>query len=205
MKASIGLVTVDLSTVTSARKIGHLVNRGREAVPAGRCLVVLWKPRNSWGEQLPVDSLVTNNVLDVASSRSRCEFEFFANGTTRTYSLRRNAFHLTGCLHWLVFRRVGYRAYARRRDTKKSILKASRLPVLHKAFTRDVANNVWHLPTRVAKDLSLRRLEGLLAWSDEGVLAVQQNKVTQHRVRQFTLEESLIGVATKQPYEWGSA
>lgn len=201
MKALIGLVTVDLLAASSARKIEHLVACGMEAVPVGRCLVVIWTPRNSWGEQIPIDSIVTKSVLGVASSRPHGEFEFFANGTTRMYSVQQTEYELAGCLHWLIFRRGGDRAYARRKNASKSLLERSNLPALHKAFTRDVANNVWHLPARSAKDLTLRRLEGLLAWSDESVVTVQQNKIARHRVREFNLKNSLIGVAMKQPYE----
>jgi hypothetical protein len=171
------------------------------SVPPGRCIVFLWKPRVTWGSQIPCDSVVTETVLGGQMHRESKEFEFFGNGTTRGYSKVKSGLRYAGCLHWLIFRRVGPRAYSRRASISDAVQSRSEIPVLHKVFTRDVANNVWHLRWTNAKSHTIRRLQGLLAWSDECLLLVDVQRKTRRPIATVDFTQNLVGVATKEIYE----
>jgi len=197
----IGLVIVDLTSSRSEREVKNLTKSAMVSVPPGRCIVILWKPRVTWGSQIPYDAVIAQAVLGDQLNRESREFEFFGNGSTRGYSKSKSGLRYSGCLHWLIFRRVGPRAYSRCATISDEVRSRSELPVLHKVFTRDVANNVWHLRWRNAKSHTIRRLQGLLAWSDETLLLVEVRRKTRRRIATVDLDQNLVGVATKEFYE----
>ncbi len=201
MSRPIGLVIVDLTSSRSKREVKNLTKSAMVSVPIGRCIVILWKPRVTWGSQFPYDAVVAETVLGDQINREFGEFEFFGNGTTRGYSKAKSGLRYSGCLHWLIFRRVGPRAYSRRATISDEVQLRSELPVLHKVFTRDVANNVWHLRWRNAKSHTFRRLQALLAWSDETLLLVEVGRKIRRPIAKVNLTQNLVGVATKEFYE----
>lgn len=201
MSRPIGLVIVDLTSSRSEREVKNLTKSAMISVPPGRCIAILWKPRVTWGSQIPYDAVVAETVLGDQMTREFGEFEFFGNGSTRGYSKARSGLRYSGCLHWLIFRRVGPRAYSRRVTISNDVRLRSELPVFHKVFTRDVANNVWHLRWRNAKSQTIRRLQGLLAWPDETLVLVEVRKTVRRPIATIDLNQNLVGVATKEFYE----
>ena len=201
MSLPIGLVIVDLTSSRSEREGVRLTKSAMGSVPPGRCIVFLWKPRVTWGGQIPCESVVAETVLGEQVHRESKDFEFFGNGTTRGYSKVKSSLQYAGCLHWLIFRRIGPRAYSRRATISEAVRSRSELPVLHKVFTRDAANNVWHLRWTNAKSHTIRRLQGLLAWSDESLLLVDARRKTHRPIATVDLTQNLVGVATREIYE----
>ena len=72
-------------------------------------------------------------------------------------------------------------------------------------FTRDVANNVWHLNEVNLMERLVARFSSLLTWQDEEFVVVSGNKISEINDRKkLTLKEDLVGVPTKVPYFWDS-
>jgi hypothetical protein len=75
--------------------------------------------------------------------------------------------------------------------------------VADKVFTRDVANNVWHLLADNFKERVITRFSTLLTWQDEEFFVVDQSKTTEVKDRKaLILKEDLVGVPNKVAYFW---
>lgn len=82
-------------------------------------------------------------------------------------------------------------------------LKRNTIPVADKVFTRDVANNVWHLLNDDFKERVITRFSTLLTWQDEDFLIVEPSKTIEVKERKaLVLKEDLVGVPNKVPYFW---
>jgi hypothetical protein len=82
-------------------------------------------------------------------------------------------------------------------------LKRNSIPVADKVFTRDVANNVWHLINDNFKDRVAARFSALLTWQDEDFLVHDGSRIRPLLNRKtLTLKEDLVGVPNKVPYFW---
>ena len=79
------------------------------------------------------------------------------------------------------------------------------MPVKDPVFTRDVANNVWHLSEENLIDRLIARFSSLLTWQDEDFVVVSGTKISQVTDRKkLDLKSDLVGVPTKVPYFWDS-
>jgi hypothetical protein len=196
---NIGIVFANLENASWPTEIQSVLAVAIDKVPAGRSAVVLWKSNNVWSEELPIESIVSDFILGPANSRTNVEWEFFGNGITRSY--RSGSKTPESYLNWLVFRRLGPKAYARRTEAPKHAIENSTLKTLDKVFTRDVANNVWHLPSSKSFKKTLDRLQSLLSWSDETALLVDKAGRKKRMWVKGTYSEDLIGKANKVAYE----
>lgn len=203
MKPNIGLVVVNFDIGEPATVVKERLTSAVPLVPAGRCLVVLYVSNSHWSESIPYESIVVRNTVGAPEHRSSAQFEFFANGVTRAYKFEKGTPKFVRTFHWQIVRRLGDRAYTRRLSLNRATLQDNELPVLHKVFTRDVANNVWHLRDSMAHRGTINRLSRLLAWSDERVAVSSASGLIFRKVNDLNLDNDLVGVADRTPYDIG--
>ena len=201
MSREIGVVIIDVPFGELARDAGRRVAESLHHVPQGRCLVAVYETTHDWSVTEPFESVLCRSVLGPPEDRHHAEFEFFANGVSRSYRRNRGQLTLAGNLHWVVFRRLGDRAYRRRESLRQMELRRNELPVGHKVFTRDVANNVWHLNAQTARGTTMNRLCCLLAWRDERALIVKNSGNRSIAINAMDLDRDLVGVAHRIPYD----
>jgi len=186
----------------SIDQIQSQIKKSAALVTEGRYLITVFNVVNNWEKRIPIESLTVAATLGMVEARSS-DWEFFGNGAIRCY--KSSNLRLTKTLHWNVVRRVGYKPYSRRPDVSKSMLIKNTIPVSDKAFTRDVANNVWHLKDEDLVARLTARFAALLSWNDESFVVVNGSKTTRIEERtKLDLENDLIGVPTKIPYLWNS-
>jgi hypothetical protein len=196
----VGIVFVDLAHVRSKKLVDLVLRKAMPYVPPGRSLVVVWKTVDVWRKEFPFESVVSDFVLRTAKEREFNEWVFFGNGITRSY--KAGAKSPDCSWNWLIFRRLGDKAYVRRKDSKKHTIRENTLSTLDKVFTRDIANNVWHLPSSRAQKRTLDRLQSLLSWTDETGLIVSRNGVKRRSATKQNYSDDLIGKAIKTPYQY---
>lgn len=201
MSRGIGVVIIDIPFGELARDAGRRVAESLHHVPQGRCLVAVYETTRDWSATEPYESVICRSALGPPEERQQAEFEFFANGVSRSYRRNRDQLTLSGNLHWIVFRRLGDRAYRRRESLRPTELRRNELPVGHKVFTRDVANNVWHLNAQTARSTTMNRLCCLLAWRDERALIVKKSGKRSRAIIAMDLDSDLVGVAQRTPYD----
>ena len=102
---------------------------------------------------------------------------------------------------FIIFRRKGEKAYKRRLSASKDLLESSKLEALQPAFTRDVANNVWHMRNGRGLNHVIDRLGSLLAWPDERILISDMTTIRARSRKKPVYDKDLIGRPTKYPYE----
>lgn len=203
MANQVGMVFVDLEGCTSRSGVRRLLDNASSRVPEGRHLVAIWKASSAWGKHLPLESIVTDEILGVPADRHDSSWEFFGNGITRAY--RSGSTTPTTEVPWLIFRRTGDKPYIRRKTVPNNVLASSTLRTLDKVFTRDIANNVWHLPLTRARKATIDRLQSLLSWSDESALLVTSRGMQKRLAHDISYDLDLIGRAQKVPYFFQSA
>jgi hypothetical protein len=102
-------------------------------------------------------------------------------------------------------RKSGDKPYKRRGEISIASTKKNTVPVKDPVFTRDVANNVWHLLENNVNQRIIERFSSLLTWQDEDFIFVNGEKITVIKNRnKLDLSVDLVGVPTKIPYEWNS-
>ena len=186
----------------SIDQIQSQIKKSTALVTEGRYLITVFNVVNNWEKRIPIESLTVAATLGMVDARTT-DWEFFGNGAIRCY--KSSNLRLTKTLHWNVVRRVGYKPYSRRPDVSKSMLNKNTIPVSDKAFTRDVANNAWHLKDEDLVGRLTARFAALLSWNDENFVVVNGSKTTYIEERKkLDLETDLIGVPTKIPYLWNS-
>lgn len=186
----------------SIDQLQSLIQQSAELVTEGRYLITIFNVVNNWEKRIPIESLTIAATLGTVDARSS-EWEFFGNGAIRCF--KSSNLCLTKTLHWNVVRRVGYKPYSRRPDLSKTFLNKNTIPVSDKAFTRDVANNVWHLKNEDLVDRLTARFAALLSWNDENFIVINgsKTKIIEGRTK-LDLKSDLIGVPIKIPYLWNS-
>ena len=176
--------------------------RGAKQVTEGRYLITVFGVLEDWEKRIPVESLIISSTLGQIESRSTA-WEFYGNGAIRCY--KSSNLRLTKTLQWNIVRRQGDKPYSRRSEQNKTSLNKNTIPVSDKAFTRDVANNVWHLKDEDLTARLIARFAALLTWHDEKftVITGKSSKVCDERTK-LDLKDDLVGVPTKIPYLWNS-
>lgn len=185
----------------SVREIKKVVQVAAAKVPEGRLLFAIWRLGDDWSESIPVESTFLTTLLGPPKARTDNTWDFYGTGAVRLYTKGRN--RPTSSLMWSAARRVGPKAYSRIRlgSVTPEVMTQSTIPVSHKVFTRDVANNVWHLAARNGTTRVIERLQFLTTWSDEVALVHQSDRFTTRKHKGVTFADDLVPVANKIPYE----
>jgi hypothetical protein len=194
-KSPTGIVFLDLSDCQRG-SVPKLVKSAMKEVPEGRMLVATWKVKPGLSDQVPIEALAARTVLGPPTGRNK-DWRFFANGVTRAYVQGDESPHFY--FYWVIFRKTGPAIYKTERS--QEVLRVSRLDTLNKVFTRDIANNVWHLPAKSAQKRTRERLTALLSWRDEVAVLLTRESRRTARLTKFSTEGDLIGRAEKRLYE----
>jgi hypothetical protein len=169
-------------------------------VPDGRILFVIWKQSDSWAPSVPVESISVSTILGDPTDREESKWDFYGCGTARLYAMRGQ--RPTGTAMWVGFRCKGEKAYLRNKGDKlpANTVLASTIPVSDKVFTRDVANNVWHMSDQGGLDQVVSRLQSLTTWSDEIALVYKDGERRCKEHTTMVLTDALVPVANKVEY-----
>ena len=171
-------------------------------VSDGRYLISVFDAPTNWDSRVPLEALVVSGTLGTIEDRNS-DWEYFGNGAIRCY--KGKSLKLSKTLQWNIIKRIGDKPYKRRNEFSTAKTKQNTVPVKDPVFTRDVANNVWHLNEDNLTDRLIARFSSLLTWNDEDFYIVSEGKVSQVTDRnKLTLKEDLVGVPTKVPYFWDS-
>lgn len=206
----IGLTYVVLPEEHASDDVSSAVCFLKVHTPEGRYGAVAWRIPHVWRATNEVEGALVTGLLGDAQrrteDRSTEEWLLHSNLFVRAYDRAGTAPRST----WQVtlLRRRGMAPYRRpdsdmARPVSPSILTASAIDVRNPAFTRDVANNVWHFEgDRIERKIAAR-LYRLTCWSDEEVLALQSGKAPSTlRLARLGLAMDYIPTAVKQPYGW---
>ena len=199
----VGLVVADLLKMRVVSRMEALVRRAQRDTPPGRVLAVLMPMPKLWNPSIAYEELVHRVVLPVADMRSNSEeWEYFGNLAVRGCRLSEGRRVIEAEVGVALYRRAGEKAYRRRHSLTEDILESSVLPTLHPVFTRDVANNVWHLEGGRLAIPIVERLGALLAWSDETILLLRGRSRQVLTRKALALDSGLVGKPEKVDYEW---
>jgi hypothetical protein len=199
-RTDVGVVFVVIHDEDAVR-IRSMINEATQSVPEGRILFVIWNQTDDWLPTIPIESIAVTSVLGEPDDREKSLWEFYGCGAARMYA-RKEKRPSTAVL-WAGFRRKGPKAYMRIRNNKlpKAVIRDSRIPVSHNVFTRDVANNLWHLSDGEGLNSVISRIQALTTWSDEVALIFEQSSKRRKKYRELRLDEDLVPVANKIEYE----
>ncbi len=138
-------------------------------VTGGRYLISVFDTPTNWESRVPLEALVVSGTLGNIESRNS-EWEYFGNGAIRCY--KGKTLKLTRTLQWSIIKKMGDKPYKRRSEFSIARTKQNTVPVTDPVFTRDVANNVWHLNEENLIDRLIARFSSLLTWQDEDFIVV---------------------------------
>ena len=198
-----GVVFLVLDDDRGARSIQRLIKDAVPRVADGRLLVAIWDEAPGWQARFPTEALLTRAVMGPDATRPRDGWGLFGGGVARTYATGANPGRRpVRTVLWVAFQAPGERALRRRRTADHGIVEASTLPVADPAFTRDVANNIWHLRDDGWLARVLDRLAPLLMWSDERALVLGARGTAKSPYAPLDLVDAVIPVAKKERYAW---
>ena len=180
----------------------NLIRKSAALVSEGRYLITVFELVHDFEIRIPIESLVIEETLGPLDNR-RDEWEFFGNGVVRCYS--HDLKNHIKTFQWVITRRSGLKPYSRKNEMNLQELSKNRIPVGDKTFTRDVANNVWHLRYSDLQESLIKRFSSLLTWQDEEFLFFSGARKKQiHPRKKLDLSEDLVGVPNKVLYAWNS-
>jgi hypothetical protein len=184
----------------SELELRNAINEMSELVSNGGYFFVLTEFGKSFKPGLSIESIVVRELMNTPEKRDD-SWLFFGNGAIRGYSEVNKK--LSSTWQWLILQKSGEKTLSRRKTSTKKVLKEAALPVSHFAFTRDVANNVWHLPEKSIIQNAINRFGALLSWPGDVMLYSQNGKFAKKvEIGQMDLTNDLIGVAQKKIYLW---
>lgn len=184
----------------SPAEVMSAIGTATKLVTEGRYLIAVFEAPQDWESHIPIEAYLINETMGDIHNRTD-EWEFFGNGVIRTYTPK--ALKLGKTYQWTIVRRSGDKPYARRNALSATTLKKNSIPVSDKVFTRDVANNVWHLKSDTFKERVIARFSSLLTWQDEDFVVIEGSKMTEVAARKaLSLKEDLVGVPNKIAYLW---
>lgn len=202
MTHSSALTIINTNSVEAKESVLAQIRKGKELVTVGRYLIVVFEAPNDWASHLPIEGLVISETLRGIHDRTN-DWEYFGNGVIRLYSSK--SLRYSKAYQWTVVRRAGDKPYKRREEFDAAQLEVNQLPVSDKVFTRDVANNVWHLRSDNFKDRLVARFKGLLTWDDEDMIVLEGGRRSPHVAEgPLRLGDDLVGVPQKIEYLWQS-
>jgi len=171
-------------------------------VTAGRYLISVFDAPLNWESRIPIEALVVSGTLGNIENRNP-NWEYFGNGAIRCY--KGKALKLNRTLQWSIIKKLGDKPYKRRGEFSNAKTKQNTVPVKDPVFTRDVANNVWHLNEENLTERLIARFSSLLTWNDEEFIVISGNKISKIDDRKkLVLKSDLVGVPSKVPYIWNS-
>jgi len=171
-------------------------------VSDGRYLISVFDTPKNWESRVPIESLIVTGTLGNIEDRNS-DWEYFGNGVIRCY--KGKTLKLSKTLQWNIVKKIGDKPYKRRSEFSIVRTKQNTVPVKDPVFTRDVANNVWHLNEENLIDRLIARFSSLLTWQDEDFVVVSGTKISQVDDRKkLELKSDLVGVPSKVPYIWNS-
>ena len=178
------------------------VNLSSSHVSDGRYLISVFDTPKNWESRVPIESLIVTGTLGSIEDRNS-DWEYFGNGVVRCY--KGKTLKLSKTLQWSIVKKIGDKPYKRRSEFSIVRTKQNTVPVKDPVFTRDVANNVWHLNEENLIDRLIARFSSLLTWQDEDFVVVSGSKISQVEDRKkLVLKSDLVGVPSKVPYIWNS-
>jgi hypothetical protein len=178
------------------------VNLSSSHVSDGRYLISVFDTPKNWESRVPIESLIVTGTLGNIEDRNS-DWEYFGNGVIRCY--KGKTLKLSKTLQWNIVKKIGDKPYKRRSEFSIVRTKQNTVPVKDPVFTRDVANNVWHLNEENLIDRLIARFSSLLTWQDEDFVVVSGTKISQVDDRKkLVLKSDLVGVPSKVPYIWNS-
>ena len=144
---------------------------------------------------------MVQSMLGRPSERAKNSWLFYGNGAVRLYKPSDSVPSSTWM--WLGCRREGDKAYRRKQNEvlSQETLDTSAIPVSHKVFTRDVANNLWHLSASDGLARIIRRIQALTTWSDEIALVCFDGRTERWKHLPLDCNDDLVPVAEKIVYE----
>ncbi len=189
---------------SAEKEIRTQVSDAALLVTEGRYLITFFETPISWESRLPIEAYVVSEILGTIDNRN-ADWEFFGNGAIRAYKYKGRTFFLNKTYQWNILRRVGEKPYVRRHEVNSSFLVNNSIPVADPVFTRDVANNVWHLKQSDLLVRVMSRFASLLSWQDEEFIHFHNGitKTIDHR-HKLDLSGDLVGVPTKTEYLWNA-
>lgn len=175
------------------------IDKVNQEIMEGRYLLIYYKIPKKWESTICWEGII-NSKLRGKNYESN-KWEFFGSGSVRFYS--QDTKGLVDTSGWLLYRKPGLKPFHRVKTEKKSFLERARLNTLHKVFTRDVANNVWHFWKHQDDTKVFQRFIALLTWPDEEILYISENITQELSHTDLNLEQDVVGVPTKIGYLWG--
>lgn len=193
------LIVLDISDSRNIDFFTSKISEIENELMDGRYLLIHYKIPKKWQPEICWEGIM-NSILRGDNYES-LNWEFFGSGSIRFYS--KDTKGLVDTSSWLLYRKPGFKPFHRVKQEKKSFLSKAKLDTLHKVFTRDVANNVWHFWKEQDDMKVFKRFVSLLCWPDERILYIREGK-TQEIIREnLNLDDDVIGVPTKVGYLWG--
>lgn len=191
------------STEVAAETIAEQIKIASSYVTSGRYLISVFDAPSNWESSVPIEALVVSNTLGNIENRNQ-NWEYFGNGAIRCY--KGKSLKLSRTLQWNIMKKSGDKPYKRRDEFSVTKIKQNVVPVKDPVFTRDVANNVWHLYEENLTDRLVARFSALLTWHDEDFYTLFEGKLSKIMNRKkLSLSEDLVGVPTKVPYFWNGS
>lgn len=191
------LSVVFAEQATDQNTLTQQIRSGLTELMPGRALALVWDISSA----CPIEAWATQCVMGVPHERKEIRQEepnFFGNVTVRLYRTE-NDLNPTRTLHIIIFLSAGPPARERAKQPNTPISE-SRLPTQKFAFTRDYANNVWHLRDDNAEQRIAERLACLLTWADETTHVLRDNTTTCW-LRPATSADDLVGAPEKYAYD----
>jgi len=171
-------------------------------VTGGRYLISVFDTPTNWESRVPIEAFVVLGTLGNIENRN-LEWEYFGNGAIRCY--KGKSLKLSRTLQWNIIKKMGDKPYKRRSEFSIARAKQNTVPVKDPVFTRDVANNIWHMNEENLIDRLVARFSALLTWQDEDFVLVSGSKISKIGDRKkLVLKSDIVGVPSKVPYIWNS-
>ena len=190
------------SSLSNSESIIKQVEISSSQVSAGRYLISVFDAPSNWESRIPIEALVVSGTLGTIENRNP-NWEYFGNGAIRCY--KGKSLKLSKTLQWNIIKKFGDKPYKRRDEFSILKTKQNTVPVKDPVFTRDVANNVWHLKEEDLTNRLIARFSSLLTWHDEDFVVVSGTKISKiDNRKKLLLKSDLVGVPSKVPYIWNS-
>ena len=206
MKKTKGLIIVVCDSYESKHLFTDLIEHASALTPEGRILAIIYTMPKNWSANPNFEQMSTEILLKSPLDRDENPtWEFFGNLAVRSCRLRGNTRSIDSEFGVVLFRKSGEKPYLRRKSASPELLRIASLPTLHPVFTRDVANNVWHVEAVDPVAAIINRLSILLTWPDEHT-TVFKNGGSRNKSRPIAnFDQDLIGVPTKIDYPWADS
>jgi len=191
-----GSTESDLESITDQVKVSS------SHVTSGRYLISVFDAPSNWESRISIEALVVSGTLGNIENRNPI-WEYFGNGAIRCY--KGKSLKLSRTVQWSIIKKLGDKPYKRRDEFSMAKTKQNIVPVKDPVFTRDVANNVWHLNEENLTERLIARFSSLLTWNDEDFVVISGTKISKiDNRKKLVLKSDLVGVPSKVPYIWNS-